>query len=249
MGCMVQNIGFAGYVSCGWGGYGVPPTYTTLCDGANSRQWGALTPYLDALNSGYDTAISRMLTEAHELGADGVVGVSIKESRLGDGFREYMALGTAVKALGRIHSPTPFATLLTGNEVAKLMQSGWMPKAIMVAISLGIRHNDYYTMMATRSFGPNTEVPGHTDLLNAIRNDVRRKISTYVSRIGAEGAILSDQITTEIHEMEIAEQHKDMVGMAHLMGSAIVRFNTHRDLKTENHTPIVLGLKKLTSHK
>jgi len=245
MGCIVQSIGFMGYAGCGWYGYGAPPPRTIICRPDQGGQWQALGPYLYAVNNGYNTAIGRMLTEAHALGADGVVGVTIKETRFEDGYREYMALGTAVRSSGSIHLQFPFTTLLTGNEVTKLTQSGWMPKAIIVVISLGIRHNDYYTRMATRSFGANAEVPGHTDLLNSIRNEVRNQISSQVNHIGADGAILSDQIRTEIHHLEAGEGHQDMLGMAHLMGSAIVKFDTHKDLKIGNSTPTVLSLKSL----
>jgi len=245
MGCIVQNIGYVGYAGCGWYGYGAPPAHTVLCRPDQSG-WQALGPYLHALNSGYNTAIGRMLTEAHGLGADGVVGVTIKETRFEDGYREYMALGTAVRSSGNVHLQFPFTTLLTGNEVAKLIQSGWMPKAIIVVISLGIRHNDYYTRMASRSFGTNIEIPGHTDLLNSVRNDAREQIAFQVNGIGADGAILSDQIRTEIHHLEAGEGHQDLLGMARLMGNSIVKFDTHKDLKIGNSTPTILTLKALS---
>ena len=42
----------------------------------------------------------RMLLECQSLGGDGVVGVRLEQRHLGQGNREFVALGTAVRAAG-----------------------------------------------------------------------------------------------------------------------------------------------------
>jgi uncharacterized protein YbjQ (UPF0145 family) len=235
MGCIVQNIGFSGYAGCGWYGgsygYGTPNLYTTLYDGNNTGNWGGLNPYLSALHNGYNTALARMEAEAAALGADGVIGVTLKESRFEGGQREYVAMGTAIRSLGGLHTTSPFTTLLSGNDLAKLVSSGWIPKSILFAISLGVKHDDYYTRMISSSLTYNSEMPAHTDLVNAVRNDARLQLARMATRAGAHGVILSDKITTEIHEIEIAEQHRDLVGMANATGNAIVRYDAALEAK------------------
>ncbi len=253
MGCIVQNIGFTGYAGCGWYGYGVQQFSTTLYDGRNTSYWGGLNPYLSALRSGYHTALLRMQAEARELGADGVIGVTLKESRFEDGQREYMAMGTAITSTGTAHAKTPFMTLLSGNDLAKLIPAGWIPQSILVAISLGIRHDDYYTRMAASSIGRipttsfatyNIELPGHTDLLNTVRHDVRQQLSRMAKTANADGVILSEQVTTEIHEIEVGEQHRDLVGMAMATGNAIARYDAALEKRNFGNIKKVINLKK-----
>lgn len=229
MGCIVEHIGFSGYGGCGWNGYGYAPTRTITSGSGSSSGWGGFGPYADALYRGYDTAIVRMLTEARDLGGDGVVGVRITERRMGEDNREFMALGTAVRSLGKTHLKRPFATTLAGQDVAKLMMAGWVPAGICVGISVGVRHDDYQTRMAARAYTTNIEVPGYTELLNEVRSDARRELARRVAGFGAQGAILSGSLTTSIHEIEPGENHIDHIGVATVIGTAITRFDPSAD--------------------
>ncbi|MDA8290412.1 MAG: heavy metal-binding domain-containing protein [Actinomycetota bacterium] len=231
MGCIVEYIGFQGYGGCGWypgtagSAWGIgttaPPTVTS---GSGSR-WAGFAPYVDALYHGWDTAVDRMLTEARALGADGVVAVSLTEEHLGAGNREFLALGTAVRSTGSTHTTRPFTTTLAGQDMAKLVHSGWMPAAIVVGISVGIRHDDYRTLVAQRAFGANVEVEGYTELVSAVRADARRQLARRVAHYGAEGAILDSPVALSIHELDVGEGHTDHVAESSALASAVVRFH------------------------
>src|ERR1700743_3489308 len=119
MGCIVQNIGWTGGLNYGMGGF----------VGSVSFQ-----PYVDALYHGFDTALARMTTEAKAMGADGIVGIRLTRSRLGENSQEFVALGTAVKADSSRRPRRLFTTELAGQDVAKLMQAGW--GAVRVATRL-----------------------------------------------------------------------------------------------------------------
>jgi len=58
---------------------------------------GELTEYTEMLSESREQALSRMMTEAEELGADGVVGVRFTTSQVTQGAAEMLVYGTAVK--------------------------------------------------------------------------------------------------------------------------------------------------------
>jgi uncharacterized protein YbjQ (UPF0145 family) len=259
MGCIVEYIGFQGYGGCGWytgggyggggwytgggyggggaygGGYASPPVVTS--GGSSSSSWAGFAPYVSALYHGWDTAIDRMLTEASELGADGVVGVRLSEQHLGAGNREFVALGTAVRSTGQTHAGWPFSTTLPGQDVAKLVHSGWMPASIAVGISVAIRHDDYATRVSQGAWAPNMEVTGFSELVTAVRADARRQLAQRTAHVGADGAILDSPIALSVHELEAGEGHRDHVAESSVLASTVVRF--HR-AETLPPTPVMV---------
>ena len=223
MGCDVMHIGFRGYGGCGWGvGYFAPTETITNRSGG----YFGLGPYLDAIRAGWDLALSRMLAEATALRADGVVGVRLTEQNLGEDNREFVALGTAVRSLGATHLRRPFSTTLGGSDVTKLLLGGYAPAGTIVAIAVGIRHDDYRTRQATMLFAGNTEVPGYTDLVHTVRQEVRSDLARRTAAIGADGSILTEPMALRIHELEVSEGHRDHVGMASLVATAVARTRT-----------------------
>jgi uncharacterized protein YbjQ (UPF0145 family) len=225
MGCAVVHLGFQGYGGCGWNpmtGYGYPQ-YTVT---ARSGGYFGFGPYLQALESSWDLALTRLLSEAAGLGADGVVGIKLTEEHLGEGNREFVALGTAVRSIGRTHLQRPFTTTLGGDDVTKLLASGFSPAGAIVAISLGIRHDDYATRQATMMFAGNVEVPGYSELVHVVRSDVRDELHRRTAALGANGAILTYPMSLQIHELEVAEGHRDHIALATLVASAIVATGT-----------------------
>ncbi|HUY30048.1 MAG TPA: heavy metal-binding domain-containing protein [Acidimicrobiales bacterium] len=233
MGCIVQYIGFQGYGGCGWygaygsgawgAGYAAPPTVTS--GAASSSAWAGFAPYVNALYHGWDTAIARMIAEARALGADGVVGVSLVEHHLGAGNREFVALGTAVRSVAATHVSRPFTTTLAGQDVAKLVHSGWMPAAIIVGISVAIRHDDFRTLAAQRAWSANVEIDGYTELVTAVRADARHQLARRTAHVGADGAILDSPVRLTVHELEVGEGHSDHVAESSVLASAVVRFH------------------------
>ncbi len=217
---------FGGAAGSGYAGSGYAPS--TVTSGSNSGGWSGFGPLVDALYRGWDTALGRMLTEARELGADGVIGVDLRQHHMGEENEEFVALGTAVRSRGRIHLARPFSTGLAGQDVAKLMQRGWVPAAIVVAVSIGIRHDDWTTRQASSAWAGNTEVPGYTELVQDVRDDARRELARRTSQVGADGAILTQPMRLRIRELEVAEGHRDHVAEATVLSSTIASFH-HAD--------------------
>jgi hypothetical protein len=253
MGCIVQHIGFSGWGGCGWAGsmgYGIGAGRYGGMGAArtsSSQRFSAFSPYVDALYHGYDTAILRMLIEARELRADGVVGVTLRASHMGAGDREFLAIGTAVRAHSRHRPANIFSTLLPAHDVAKLLHRGWVPASITLGISLAIRHDDYYTRQQASPWAGNNEVTGFTDLVHTVRQDARRQFTQRLASFGADGGIMSD-MSLDIWEIEPSEGHRDHVALASVLGTSVARFG-QPDAQARGKSLTILSLKdsKLTT--
>jgi uncharacterized protein YbjQ (UPF0145 family) len=223
MGCIVENIGWQGYAGCG-ATYGFGSQFLTAppitIDTRQSR-WAAFRPYADAIRRGYATALSRLLQEATALGADGVVGIRLRIDPLGNA-REFTALGTAVRARSAVRPSRPFTTDLPGSDVAKLMQSGWVPSGLLVAFEVAIRHDDWQTYTQVGSW-VNVEVTGYTELTQHVRGVVRSDIRQQLRRTGADGFVAS-AIDLHVFEIEPGENHRDHVAEALMVGTSLARF-------------------------
>jgi len=225
MGCVVEHIGWQGYGGCGlYPGYGMAMAGYARTQTSGHGGFAGFAPYVDALNAGWDGAIGRMLTECGELGGDGVIGVRLQERHLGEGNREFVTLGTAVRSLGDRHTDRPFATTLDGQDVVKLMGARWVPAAIVVAIAVAIRHDDYSTRLATRTYAGNVEVPGYSELVTFARDDARRVLERRIAKIGADGAVLTSSMRLQIHALEVSDGHTDHVAEASMAATALAYF-------------------------
>jgi uncharacterized protein YbjQ (UPF0145 family) len=242
MGCMVQHIGWQGFGGCGYYGPSAGWGLGTVTSGSGARYAG-YRPYVDALYRGYDTAIGRMVTEAQAMGADGVVGVRLSVEHLGQGNREFVALGTAVRGQVTVHPPRPFVTDLPGADVAKLLHAGWAPASIAIGIAVAVRHDDYATQRQASAWGWNTEVSGYTELVQYVRADARHTFERHAGRAGADGAVVSD-MGLHIWEYEPSEGHRDHVAEATVFGTTVARFHRGRTAPTRALTvlPLSAGL-------
>jgi hypothetical protein len=107
--------------------------------GAEHRTWGQnyeQTWVEDAWRQGFSSAFSRLLEEAKEAGAHGVIGVTDSSRTLFDtGVAEFHVLGTAVVVEGGPPPPDgqPWSTYLAGQRLAKLLEAGFMPISVVAA--------------------------------------------------------------------------------------------------------------------
>ncbi|HEY0815131.1 MAG TPA: heavy metal-binding domain-containing protein [Pseudonocardia sp.] len=239
MGSIVQRIGWSTYFGCGATGWSGTNTRTIT-----SSQNAGFAPYAQALQNGWKTAIGRMVTEASSIGADGIVGVRLSQSNLGNNAHEYTAIGTAVRARSQTRPLRVFSTHLPGQDVAKLVLAGWMPTDVVLGLSVGIRHDDWNTRQQMTWGAGNVEVTGFTELINVTRSDARRLLAKHVQSTGADGAIVSSMrlVTWEI---EPAEGHTDHVAQATIIGTAVARF--HRSTAAPTRSLTYLPLRRSPS--
>jgi hypothetical protein len=229
MGSCVLQIGFTGAMGCGlygigMGNYGSSPTLTS-----RTSNYAGYAPYVRALDDGYRTAISRMEAEAQQMGAHGVIGVQLTVHTRDTGAREFVAMGTAVR--GRVGpSPKlpsrPFTTQLSGSDVTRALRGGWVPVSMVVAISVGVRHDDAYTRSQAMSW-TNAEVQGYTELVSTVRHEARE---VFTERIGASGATRAyvTHMNVRVWSLEPSAGHRDHAAESLVIGGGLVPF--HRTL-------------------
>ncbi|WP_326955670.1 heavy metal-binding domain-containing protein [Amycolatopsis sp. NBC_01286] len=136
------------------------------------------------LRRGYATALDRLRAEAWALGADGVLAIRCTVTRAGR-TREFVVLGTAVRATGGKRPGRVFTTSLSGPDVAKLLPAGWVP----VTLAIGLDGGTVYDLaMPDR---PAREIAAPTELVTRVRATARAEFLEAVRLSGADGGLVS----------------------------------------------------------
>jgi uncharacterized protein YbjQ (UPF0145 family) len=191
---MGSSIYHVGYQRANWG---------------QNMEMGVLT---QALYQARELAMARMEEEAHELGADGVIGVrlNIKQHEWGEALVEFVAIGTAVKArdLGaqaaaaagqqpmnwRAPSGMPFTSDLSGQDFWMLLKSGYRPVSLVMGNCVyHIAHQSFGGWLS--SVGNNMEMTNFTQGLYDARELAMERLQYEAQLDGATGVV-----GTEIHE-------------------------------------------------
>ncbi|GAA4383417.1 heavy metal-binding domain-containing protein [Tsukamurella soli] len=146
-----------------------------------------------------ELAMARMEVEAHELGADGVVGVrlDIEFKEFGSDVAEFTAIGTAVKADtadapdGHSWIPNtgkPFTSDLSGQDFWTLINAGYAPLGmVMGSCVYHIAHQGILKSMS--NIGQNTEVPVFTEALYDARELAMTRMQAEAEALEAEGIV------------------------------------------------------------
>jgi uncharacterized protein YbjQ (UPF0145 family) len=206
-----------GWQTGGWqgGGYfGGGPLTSTVVEAPGLRQ---------SLYDARTRAMERMRQECALLGGDGVVAVRLTVEPFPAGGLEFQAIGTAVRADGPVRPGQPFLSDLSGQEFAALIRAGWVPCALVLGISVMVRHDDWVTYQQTASWS-NQEVAGYTELVQAARSGARETLREDCARHGGSTVVVRD-MTLRIHEQECAatEGH-DHVAESMVIGTAVLPF-------------------------
>jgi uncharacterized protein YbjQ (UPF0145 family) len=234
MGSAVHNLGwwYGGRMDCGRrGGLFTASTAITITSGMQGA-WSGYGMYIKTLYQARHAAMGRMAAECAALGGDGVVGVRLEVVPfMGAAHHlEFQAFGTAIRAQGDMRPGRPFLSHLSGQDFAKLIETGWVPVDLVMGSSIGIRHDDWRTQWSGGRFAPNQEVAGWTDLVARTRNEARHHLLIDTARTGAEGVVL-DTADFTVHERECqyAEGQRDHTVETTFIGTAVVAFQkTHQ---------------------
>jgi uncharacterized protein YbjQ (UPF0145 family) len=137
------------------------------------------------MRRGYATALDRLRAEARDLGADGVLAVGCTVTRVSRTVREFVVLGTAVRAERGKRPSQPFTTGLSGPDVAKLVLAGWVPVTVAIGVDGGTA---YDLAVADRRV---EEVATPTELVTQVRAAARAEFLAAVHASGADGGLVS----------------------------------------------------------
>ena len=117
----------------------LPTAVLTGMSRADHRSWGEnfeQTWITQAWQDGFNTAYHRMIEEAADAGAHGVVGIVDSASHLVDSaIREFHFLGTAVVVEDSEPPPAIWSTYLAGQRLAKLFEAGFTPVSIVASMA------------------------------------------------------------------------------------------------------------------
>lgn len=203
--------------------YGCPHGIVSL----EHRAWGQNyeQPWVEsAWSQGFGSAYQRMIEEANELGAHGIVGVSSRVRQLTDiAVTEFHLLGTAIVVdEGPPPAGGPWTTFLAGQRLSKLFQAGFVPISIAAALtSVRIWANCVTAylmeggMYAWGGYGPH-EIEQVASAHMAARELARERVRAQLAGDVLHGAEM------EMHRREIGEG--DAVVECTLLGTRVRRF-------------------------
>ena len=236
MGSAVFNVGWSytgcGYIGAGFGSYGYGGGgYNSGGFSGQGMGYGAYSPapVVDVpavshlLEQARHRAVERLRAECAGLGGDGVVGVRLTVGSFYENGLEFMAIGTAVRADGKVHLKKPFTSDLSGQDFAKLMRAGFVPVDLVQGVGAVIRHDDWTQRMQQQSW-VNQEYVGSTNLVTAARAAARTSLAKDAAKRGGTSVVLQD-MQMNIFETRCAyggEDAHDHLVDAFIWGTAIV---------------------------
>jgi len=167
---------------------------------SSSRELATLT---EAMYNARELAMARLEAEALALDADGVVGVRLEANyhQWGHNAIEFIAVGTAIKSAvpGSLRRPdgTPFTSDLSGQEFWLVLQSGYVPRGLVLGncvFHIGRRG----PFAAARSTYRNVELPHVTQAIYEARELAMTRMQDDALRLGASGIVGVD-LTEKSH--------------------------------------------------
>jgi uncharacterized protein YbjQ (UPF0145 family) len=149
-----------------------------------------------------ELAMSRMRAEADHLGADGIVGVSLKLQMYawGQEVLEFVATGTAVRAMAgtgahRAPDGRAFTSDLSAQDFFRLLAAGAVPVAFVLGTCVyHIAHQG--VMQSLRQVGQNTEMVQFTQGVYEARELALVRMQSEAAQARSSGIV---GVTVEVH--------------------------------------------------
>jgi len=136
-----------------------------------------------------------MEEEAHQLGADGIVGVrlEVNHKEWGSHIAEFVAIGTAIVHRNDPHRyknkhGRPFTSDLSGQDFYILLRSGYRPLGMVMGNCVyHIASQSFGNFM--RTFSQNTELTQYTQALYDSRELAMERMQKEAEELGAKGVV------------------------------------------------------------
>jgi uncharacterized protein YbjQ (UPF0145 family) len=148
-----------------------------------------------AMYNARELAMARMRAEADHLGADGIVGVTLQLQMYawGEDVLEFVATGTAVRALGgsgahRAPDGRAFTSDLSAQDFFRLLASGAVPVAFVLGTC--VYHIAHQSVMQTlRQTGQNQEMIMFTQGVYEARELALTRMQSEATQSGSSGIV------------------------------------------------------------
>ncbi|MEA9985057.1 hypothetical protein D4765_08640 [Subtercola vilae] len=230
-GCVVMNLGWTGG-GCSWwntGGFGMASMgmVTPVTTSGAGGKYGSFAPYVNAFERGWYGSLKRMMTEAVALGAHGVLGVRIVRRQLEGSSWEFSALGTAVRSIDPSLSPIPrtaadaWSTNLSGEDCAAAILSGYIPREIVLGVSISTKHEDWQ-LRQQRSSWVNGEVTGMTELIQAARHESRERLAARATHMGSAELAVTSMSLSEFETPCGGQDGRDLHAESVVVGTTLL---------------------------
>ena len=140
------------------------------------------------------TAMQRLIAQAQQVGADGVVGMNIEIEREGH-HAEFAAIGTAVRRRAgdggawRTRHGHPFTCNLSGKDFWALVRGGYRPVSLAHGVCVyHVAHQSLKQWLSTNSYA-NYEHPQFTQALYDARELAMERVQYEAQQAGATGVV------------------------------------------------------------
>jgi len=200
-----------------------------------------------AMYNARELAMTRMQAEADQLGADGIVGVQLRMQSYvwGQGVLEFIATGTAVRALGSTGQGTDgahrtpdgraFTSDLSAQDFFRLLAAGAVPVAFVLGVCVyHIAHQS--AMQSLRQAGQNQEMVIFTQGIYEARELALARMQAEATQAKSSGIV---GVTVEVNNHVWGEHATEFLAT----GTAIRRLAAeHRLPQTSPKPTFTLGL-------
>ena len=215
--------------------------------GIQVGRWSAnqeLQVLTQAMYNARELAMARMQGEADHLNADGIVGVNLKMQMYawGQGVMEFVATGTAVRALAGtgVHKAPDgraFTSDLSAQDFFRLLVAGAIPVAFVLGTCVyHIAHQS--VMQSLRQAGQNQEMPQFTQGVYEARELALSRMQAEATQAGAAGIV---GVTVEVKNHVWGEHATEFLAT----GTAMRRLaDAHRLPETTPKPTFTLSLDK-----
>jgi uncharacterized protein YbjQ (UPF0145 family) len=207
------------------------PQFTGLMQQQYEGAWTELATPTEAWNEARTLALERLRDEARAAGALAVVDVAYRrvEYDWATGAIEIVATGTAIGSSRLTLDETEEIPLtnLSGEDVWKLLESGWWPLGIVAGSTVVYVVSGYQTARANRfltgTASQNQELEDYTNGLYEARDLVLRRVRSDARDVGATGVIALN-LEHRYREREVDRNGKsvDLIITMHALGTGLV---------------------------
>lgn len=194
-----------GWLGTGWAGMGPMGMGWAVPE---PQENGYLT---HALIEARRRAIHRLLLEASGLHAEGVVGVRLVVNRWewAAGMAEFTVLGTAVRHVSGAPAGPPFASTLTGQDMARLSATGYRATGLALGASAWQALAFFGATLGGIPSWYNREVDSFSRALHYAQSQSRTRLADDAARLGGSGVV---GVVLENHVMEFQTGSERVAG-------------------------------------
>ena len=142
-----------------------------------------------AMEIAREYAMRRLIKQAHEVGADGVVGMRLEVDHK-EHHAEFIATGTAVRAPSKDWrvDGAPFTSDLNGQDFWALVRAGYRPRGLVFGNCVyHVAHQSLGQWMGR--MGNNCEMPNFTQALYDARELAMERMQAAAERVGGTGIV------------------------------------------------------------